>query len=219
MSDPTPLAAPSQVPGVSATPAAPGAANSNPNGSELAQRYRLRKSDGGEIYGPIDGATLKEWADSAQVAPGDQYDREDNNWQPVTDLEFLLMFYKVKLNDGTEYGPTTVGTLREFLNEGIVTEDTKVHHLQRHTSMPLAALLAQIDFKPRSGGDSTESPKPIAEDADSLALLSNHPAIELAKDQHIRQLEEDLRQVKRKYEELLQKYRQLNQELVATRNK
>lgn len=181
-----------------------------------SSNYRLRKADGGEVYGPIEGKTLKEWADSAQVAPGDEYDQGEGNWQPVTRLEFLDMIYKVKLSDGTDYGPTTVGTLREFLGEGIVTEETKVTNVRKNTQMPLAALLAAIDFKPRDR-DPGEEPK-LDDGIEDLDDLSSLPAVEMAKDQRIRQLEEDLKIIRKKHEELLQKYRKLNQELVEMRS-
>ena len=188
--------------------------NDAPEPKEYKQNFRLRKADSEEIFGPIDGRTLKDWAEGAQVAPADEIDREDDTWLSVTELEFLEMVYKVKFLDGSEYGPTTVGTLREFLSEGLVNDDTKVRHVHKNTSMPLGAVLAAIDFKPRDRRE-PDAPPSTDESLDDIASL---PAVEMAKDQHIRQLEEDLRILKKKYDELLHKYRKLGQELVEARS-
>lgn len=186
--------------------------NHEPKPEELEQTYRLRKADSDEVFGPITGETLIEWADGAQVGPADEVDKEDDNWIAVTDLKFLGMNYKVTFLDGTEYGPTTVGTLREFLAEGLVTEDTKVKHVHKNTNMPLGAVLAAIDFKPRE----RQEPETSSED-DSLDDIASLPGVEMAKEQRIRQLEEDMRLLRKKYDDLLQKYRKVSQELVEAR--
>jgi hypothetical protein len=162
--------------------------------------WRVRKAPDNAIYGPVDTELLKEWANSAQIAPDDMVDESDDNWRPAHEIEFLDMLWLVKLPDGNTYGPTTVGTLREFINEGLVTDKTLATHGKTHQSLPLAALVAAIDFEKKRN-----QRRPSQEANKSTASL----AVEMAKDQHIRQLEEDLKELRREHETLTHKYRQL----------
>ena len=169
-------------------------------GGEVSMPWRIKKAPDNSIYGPVDVETLKEWANSAQIAPEDMVDESDEKWRVAPDLDFLEMVWMVKLSGGETYGPTTVGTLREFIKEGLVTEKTLVTHGKTHQSLPLTALVAAVDFEKKRA-----SRRPPTEVNKSTASL----AVEMAKDQHIRQLEEDLRELRHEHETLTHKYRQL----------
>jgi len=169
-------------------------------GEEAPMLWRVKKAPDDSIYGPVDQETLKEWANSAQIAPEDMVDESDENWRVAPEIDFLEMLWLVKLPGGEIYGPTTVGTLREFINEGLVTEKTLVTHGKTHQSLPLTALVAAVDFEKKRA-----SRRPSKEANKSTASL----AVEMAKDQHIRQLEEDLKELRREHETLTHKYRQL----------
>ena len=80
----------------------------------------------------------------------------------------------MKLPGGETYGPTTVGTLREFINEGLVTERTLVTHGKTHQSLPLTALVAAVDFEKKRAlrRPSTEANKSTASLAVEMAKLS-----------------------------------------------
>ena len=162
--------------------------------------WRVRKGPDNSIYGPVDTETLKEWSNSAQIAPEDMVDESDEKWRAAPEIDFLEMFWLVKLPGGETYGPTTVGTLREFINEGLVTEKTQVTHEKTHQSLPLTALVAAVDFEKKRA-----QRRPPTEVNKSTASL----AVEMAKDQHIRQLEEDLKELRREHESLTHRYRQL----------
>jgi ribosomal protein L19E len=169
--------------------------------------WRVKKAPDNSIYGPVDVETLKEWADSAQIAPEDMVDESDENWRAAPDLDFLEMLWLVKLPGGEIYGPTTVGTLREFINEGLVTEKTLATHGKTHQSLPLTALIAAVDFEKKRADR-----RPATEANKSTASL----AVEMAKDQHIRQLEEDLKELRREHETLTHKYRQLTLQMQSS---
>jgi hypothetical protein len=162
--------------------------------------WRVRKIADQSIYGPVNTEMLKEWANSAQIAPEDMIDESDENWRPAPDIDFLEMMWQVKLPGGQVYGPTTVGTLREFINEGLVNEKTPATHAKTHQSLPLAALFAAVDFEKRRASRR----RPMEANKSTASL-----AVEMAKDQHIRQLEEDLRELRKEHEELTHKHRQL----------
>jgi hypothetical protein len=170
--------------------------------------WRVKKAADGAIYGPVDIELLKEWANSAQVAPEDSIDESDENWRPAPDVEFLEMLWVVKLPGGENYGPTTVGTLREFIKEGLVTDKTQASHCKTHQSLPLAALVAAIDFEAKRAAR-----RPNAANKSTASL-----AVDRAKDQHIRQLEEDLKELRRDYDSLTHRYRQLQMQLQEALN-
>jgi len=166
--------------------------------------WRVKKASDNSIYGPIDSETLKDWANSAQIAPNDLIDESDENWRLAPEIDFLEMLWLVKLPSGEIYGPTTVGALREFINEGLVTEKILATHGKTHQSLPLAALVAAVDFEKKRA-----LRRPPAETNKSTVSI----AVEMAKDQHIRQLEEDLKELRREHETLIHKYRQLTMQL------
>jgi len=170
-------------------------------GQEPPPMWRVKKAPDDSIYGPVDIETLKEWANSAQIAPDDRVDESDENWRAAPEIDFLEMLWLVKLPGGEIYGPTTVGTLREFINEGLVTEKTLATHGKTHQSLPLTALVAAVDFEKKRA-----ERRPGKEGNKSTASL----AVEMAKDQHIRQLEEDLKELRREHENLTHRYRQLS---------
>jgi len=171
---------------------------------EAPLTWRVKKAPDDSIYGPVDVETLKDWANSAQIAPEDMVDEGDDNWRHAPEIDFLEMLWLVKLPGGQIYGPTTVGTLREFINEGLVTDKTLATHAKTHQSLPLTALVAAVDFEQRRA-----MRRPATERNKSTASL----AVEMAKDQHIRQLEEDLKELRREHESLTHRYRQLTMQL------
>jgi len=166
--------------------------------------WRVKKASDEAIYGPVDASTLKEWANSAQIAPQDQVDSNDEQWRVAPEIQFLDMHWLVKLPGDEVYGPTTVGTLREFITEGLINEKTLATHVKTNQSLPIAALFAALDFEKKRA-----LRRPPKEDKKSTASL----AVEMAKDQRIRQLEEDLRELRKEHESLVHKYRQLTLQL------
>jgi ribosomal protein L19E len=171
---------------------------------ELPMLWRVKKLPDNTIYGPVDAVTLKEWANSAQIAPQDQIDISDENWKPAPEIDFLDMLWMVTLPGDEIYGPTTVGTLREFIHEGLISEKTLASHVKTHQSLPIAALFAALEFEKKRA-----MRRPPKEAKKSTASL----AVDMAKDQRIRQLEEDLKELRHEHDTLTHKYRQLTLQL------
>jgi len=167
--------------------------------------WRVKKASDDSIYGPVDQNTLKEWANSAQISPQDLIDfNNDEKWRLAPEIEFLQMLWFVKLPDSENYGPTTVGTLQEFVQEGLIGEKTLATHAKTNQSLPIGALFAAMQFEKKR-----EERRPPKEGKKSTASL----AVDMAKDQRIRQLEEDLRELRREHETLTHKFRQLTIQL------
>lgn len=167
--------------------------------------WRVKKTTDNSIYGPVEESTLKEWANSAQISPQDLVDLSgDENWRPAPEIEFLDMLWIVQLPGDETYGPTTIGTLHEFVHEGLITEKTLATHVKTNQSLPIGALFAAMEFEKKR-----EAKRPPKEGKKSTASL----AVDMAKDQRIRQLEEDLRELRREHETLTHKFRQLSLQL------
>ena len=66
--------------------------------------WRVKKAPDDSLYGPVDVETLKEWANSAQIAPEDMVDEGDDNWRRAPEIDFLEMLWLVKLPGGQIYG-------------------------------------------------------------------------------------------------------------------
>jgi ribosomal protein L19E len=174
-----------------------------PEQGALPMLWRVKKSADGSIYGPVDVNTLKEWANSAQIAPQDMIDLSDDNWRNAPDIDFLDMLWLVNLPGDDVYGPTTLGTLREFVQESLISEKTVATHAKTNQSLPIGALFAAVEFEKRRA---QRRPPKESKSMKSTASL----AVDMAKDQRIRQLEEDLKELKHEYEMLTHKYRQLS---------
>jgi len=168
--------------------------------SESPMLWRVKKAADESIYGPVDENTLKQWANSAQISPDDQIDISDENWREAPDIEFLDMLWMVTLPDDEIYGPTTVGTLKEFIHEGLISERTLATHVKTHQSLPVAALFAAVEFERKRG---------LRRPTQNLNKSTASLAVDMAKDQRIRQLEEDLKAVRQEHDALTIKYRQL----------
>jgi hypothetical protein len=168
--------------------------------------WRVKKLPDGSIYGPVDEATLKEWAGAAQISPEDLIDVSDENWVPAPQIEFLAMIWVVKLPGDEIYGPTSVGTLREFIAEGILTDKSIATNVMTTQSLPIGALLAALDFEHK------RALRRASPESNKSTLMIN---IDMAKDQRIRQLEEDLRTIRKEHETLVYKYRQITLEMQA----
>ncbi len=174
---------------------------------EAPMIWRVKKLPDGDIYGPVDEATLKEWASAAQISPEDLIDLSDEDWRPAPEVVFLEMIWVVKLPGEELYGPTSVGTLREFIAEGLISEKSIATNVNTTQSLPVGALLAALDFEKKRAA------RRAAPEANKSTLKIN---LDMAKDQRIRQLEEDLRAIRKEHEALVHRYRQLALELQAS---
>jgi hypothetical protein len=91
---------------------------------EHSAKWYLKKSEDGQVFGPVDFAKLKEWTRSAQVSPLDMVSDDRASWIKAPMLQELHMDYLIQLSDDSFYGPTTEEAVQEFLRLGEITADT-----------------------------------------------------------------------------------------------
>jgi hypothetical protein len=90
------------------------------------QWYLLKVSEN-EIFGPAPLGQLRIWAAEAKISPMDRVSSDNRKtWSRAPMVTELQMDWLVEMPDGFLYGPTSVGTLQEFLATGEIDERTTV---------------------------------------------------------------------------------------------
>lgn len=149
--------------------------------------WYLRKQGGSEAFGPVGFSQLQAWAESAQISPLDSVSPDGANWQRAPMLAELQMDWLIELGDGALYGPTTLGTLREFIRAGDITAESEIIDAVAGSRHLVAELLFGPDLEP--------APEPEA-----AAVVEAAPrAIGIKENlqQRIRDLEERLMEARR----------------------
>jgi peptidoglycan hydrolase-like protein with peptidoglycan-binding domain len=144
--------------------------------------WYLRKAHDGSQFGPIPFSQLKQWAADAQVSPLDRVSTDDQTWIKAPMVPELGMDYLIEVSEDHYYGPTTVGAIREFLEAGEITAETRITNSKDATHLHVRDLL----------------PPPAAADngAPTSALLGRS-SIRINLQQRIRELEEALLEERR----------------------
>jgi hypothetical protein len=85
----------------------------------MANTWHLLKAADREVYGPTSLDQLKAWAAEAKISPLDKVSSDNRStWQRAPMVPELQMDWLVEMPDASLYGPTSVGTLQEFLATG-----------------------------------------------------------------------------------------------------
>jgi hypothetical protein len=93
----------------------------------METQWYLLKVSGNEIFGPAPLSQLRIWAAEAKISPMDRVSSDNRKtWQRAPMVTELQMDWLVEMPDGFLYGPTSVGTLQEFLATGEIDERTTV---------------------------------------------------------------------------------------------
>jgi hypothetical protein len=175
--------------------------------SNELKKVRLRKLEENEILGPMSLDELKILADSAYISPGDEVSFNEESWKKAVSVPELGMCWMIRSKDGIEYGPTTAGTVREFLSAGEVEKEAVLLHIETKVETTVRELLGQDVI------DQMEKEKIVPEEV--APDLDLEEGLEMAKDIRIRTLEVDYEALKKEFDELSQKYRRAMEELVA----
>jgi len=102
----------------------------------------LKKADTGEIFHERSYEELLKWAHSAQINPMDEISQDGKNWVLARTIPEFEMEWTVQLADGETYGPTNIGTLKEFLQANLLRNDSIAHHINGSTTEKVKNLLS-----------------------------------------------------------------------------
>jgi hypothetical protein len=87
----------------------------------------LLKASGNEIFGPATLGQLRTWATEAKISPVDRVSNDGRkSWRRAPLVTELQMDWLVEMQDNFLYGPTSLGTLQEFLATGEIDENVVV---------------------------------------------------------------------------------------------
>lgn len=85
----------------------------------------LRRSED-EIRGPVDTETLREWAESGEIAAGQEVSLDCKEWHPVETLPALDMTWTAEVKDGSEIGPFNILAASRLVEKGILESDSVI---------------------------------------------------------------------------------------------
>ena len=107
-----------------------------------AQWHLLKASDK-QVHGPTDLAQLRSWASEAKISPMDRLSSDDQqSWVRAPMVPELQMDWLIEMPDSYLYGPTSLGTIQEFLATGEIDENVLVINCREGTEYRLAELPA-----------------------------------------------------------------------------
>ena len=161
-----------------------------------ASVFRLQKVQTGRVLGPMDLDHLKALANQSLIAPDDLVQADEGPWQKAPELADLEMLWLVEPLDGPRYGPTTAGTVAEFLQTGQLGGSELVTHIRTKETYTVSEFLDEI--KRRLDSKLKSRTIKLEENHDSPAsLMEESPAFDAALRLRIRQLEADLADAKK----------------------
>lgn len=121
--------------------------------------WTLRKTDG-QVFEDRTLDELVHWARSAQINPYDELSEDGQLWRKAFEFPQLEMEWLVTLNDGTEYGPTNLPTLLEFIAVKLLAEDGAAIHRDTRERRPISALIQAHREKETKAAESQAAPPP-----------------------------------------------------------
>lgn len=90
-------------------------------------QWYLKKVAEDVVFGPAPLDQLRNWAAEAKISPLDLVSHDDRKtWQRAPTITDLQMDWLVELPDNFLYGPTSIGTLQEFLATGEIDDHVNV---------------------------------------------------------------------------------------------
>jgi hypothetical protein len=167
--------------------------------SPADHQWFLRKHEDGTLFGPLSFDQLVQWAFSAQVAPHDSISTDQRNWMKAPMLPELGMDWIVEVTSERFYGPTTLGSIREFLRLGEIDEDTSVINACTATREHIRDLVPLLEALPAE----------VEPQAEEAATGPATTGMSIAVQDRIRDLEQALREERRALAECEERYRVL----------
>ncbi|MEM1157933.1 MAG: hypothetical protein AAF649_06455 [Verrucomicrobiota bacterium] len=180
------------------------------------QSIKLKKAAEGEVHGPMEMKELMELSQAAFVAPEDEVSLDDGDWKPAHEIPELGMDWIIRTGEGIEYGPTSQGTIREFLMVGEISEENTLYHKTSEEEKTVGHLLGDSVVE-EAKEEQRQASKVIEDPAQEEPELEK--SLEVAKDIRIHQLETDLHELENKYNSLTLKFRKVSEELTTLKQK
>lgn len=155
-------------------------------------QWFLRKHAGGEIFGPVLFDQIRDWSMSAHIHPQDVISNDGRTWNKAPMLGELEMDWLVEIPGQPLYGPTTAGTLLEFLRLGEISAETKI----RNCCSGAVMHLEDVDFFPNAASVESGENEALQEKIEGLEmeLLEKRTELQIANDS-IARLEQRIKEL------------------------
>ena len=158
--------------------------------SPIASLYRLQKVQTGRVLGPMDLDHLKALANQSLIAPEDLIQIDEGPWTKAPEVAGLEMLWWVEPLDGPRYGPTTAGTVAEFLQSGQLGGSELVSHVRSKETYTVNEFIEEM--RRRRAARLKSRTLTLEEAPENTAPFANSPAFDSALRLRIKQLETDL---------------------------
>ena len=100
-----------------------------------SHQWFLYKAAENDVFGPTDLEQLQAWASEAKISPHDRIsDDGKESWVRAPMIAELQMDWLIEMPDKFLYGPTSLGTIQEFLATGEINENVTVINTLDRTS-------------------------------------------------------------------------------------
>lgn len=146
---------------------------------------------------------ITRWAAAAQIAPRDALSSDGQTWVKAPMVPQLGMDWLVELTSEHYYGPTTLGTLREFIRLGEIDGETVVINSCDGTSRQVREMPDLWETAPSEADEDQFQIQLDDPVAPTVAKMS------LRLQERIRALEQTLQEERRAHAESQQRYNEL----------
>ena len=106
--------------------------------------YYIRGEDG-KAFGPVEIATLVEWAGDSRIGPTSSVSKDQKHWVAAPLVPELGMTWLVEAEQGVFYGPFNRRVVDGLLEAGTIARDTRLYELSGGASAGQAKLKAELD--------------------------------------------------------------------------
>ncbi|TFH15372.1 MAG: hypothetical protein E4H02_08010, partial [Lentisphaerales bacterium] len=112
-------------------------------GPDMVGQWQLKIADG-SVYGPIDLATLKDWAEQGRIAPGDEISQDKEKWSKAEELGDLAMQWVIDVGDGSTYGPVNIHAIVDLVQDGTVKRQANASNNSTGETVTISDLLPEL---------------------------------------------------------------------------
>ena len=141
----------------------------------MESQWFLLKFVSNEIFGPASLGQLRTWATEAKISPMDRVSSDARNtWRRAPMVTELQMDWLIEMPDNLLYGPTSVGTLQEFLATGEINENVTVINTLEGTTSRINELpfFQASPHRIRGSQEINPNSPPEAQASDPLSALN-----------------------------------------------
>jgi len=118
-----------------------------PKKQQQKDEFYVRGADG-KVFGPVDKATLVEWAGDSRIEPTTSISRDQEAWIAAPLMPELEMEWLVETAPGTFYGPFKRSVVEGLMEAGTIPRDVRLYVLEGgRSSAERRRLQADLDAK------------------------------------------------------------------------